>query len=263
MVGTTRASGVAAVAEAQARLTEAEATAAVREERAQRMAQLPPGQQLSALELLQARAEAAAARASADALRTEISREGLERRGDQGDREVRVAQLEREIATLSGAIGTSAAAVAGLAEAVERRHVRAPVAGRLGEVATVVVGAVLAQGAQVATIVPRGDLRIVASFPPSEALGRVRAGQAARLRLDGFPWTWYGTVSATVTGVADEVRDGAVRVELVPEVQATSPIPLQHGLPGEVEVGVEDVAPVTLVLRAAGRALGPAARADR
>ncbi|MDP2306324.1 MAG: HlyD family efflux transporter periplasmic adaptor subunit [Pseudomonadota bacterium] len=267
MVGTTRASGAAAVAEAESRVTEADATAHLAEERAARLAQLVGGPQLSELELLQARAAATSARAAADGTRIGLSREGLDRRGAMGDREARVAQLEREVATVSGAVGTSAAVVARLAAAVDRRKVRAPVTGRLGDVSSVAVGAVLAEGDRVATVVPRGALRIVAAFVPSEALGRVRIGQSARLRLDGFPWTWYGTVPAVVTGVADEVRDGVVRVELAPEPAppsgGASAVPLQHGLPGAVEVAVEEVSPATLVLRAAGGALGPVQRTAR
>ncbi len=267
MVGTTRASGAAAVAEAESRVTGTDATARLAEERAARLAQLVGGPQLSELELLQARAEATSARAAADATRIGLSRAGLDRQGAMGDREVRVAQLEREVATISGAVGTSAAVVARLAAAVDRRKIRAPVTGRLGDVSSVAVGAVLAEGDRIATVVPRGALRVVAAFLPSEALGRVRIGQPARLRLDGFPWTWYGTVPAVVTGVADEVRDGVVRVELAPEPAPDAgpesngaAVPLQHGLPGAVEVAVEEVSPATLVLRAAGGAFGPVRR---
>jgi hypothetical protein len=58
-----------------------------------------------------------------------------------------------------------------------------------------------------------------------------------------------------VRRVANEVRDGRVRVELGVDPEGASPIPLQHGLPGNVEVQVERVAPATLVLRAAGKLL--------
>ena len=33
---------------------------------------------------------------------------------------------------------------------------------------------------------------------PVAVVGRIRPGQPARLRLEGFPWTQYGTVAATV-----------------------------------------------------------------
>jgi len=56
--------------------------------------------------------------------------------------------------------------------------------------------------------------------------------------------------------VAHEARDGQIRVELSMLSDPLSVIPLQHGLPGTIEVEVEQVAPVTLVLRAVGKRLG-------
>jgi hypothetical protein len=55
--------------------------------------------------------------------------------------------------------------------------------------------------------------------------------------------------------VAGEVRDGTVRVELAVDAQAPSAIPLQHGLPGAVEVEVGRVTPAALILRNGGRML--------
>ena len=75
----------------------------------------------------------------------------------------------------------------------------------------------------------------------------------ARLRLQGFPWTQYGSIAATVESVGSEVRDGRVRVELAIDPHNHTTIPIQHGLPGSVEVQVEQVSPATLALRAAGR----------
>jgi membrane fusion protein (multidrug efflux system) len=96
-------------------------------------------------------------------------------------------------------------------------------------------------------------LKIMADFLPPAALGRIQPRQPARLRLEGFPWTQYGIVSATVASVANEVRDGQVRVELAVRSDAVPSIPLQHGLPGTVEVAVDHVSPAALILRAAGR----------
>ena len=112
-------------------------------------------------------------------------------------------------------------------------------------------------------MVPHGDLQDVADYLPSSALGRIQPGQPARLRLEGFPWAQYGSLAATVNRVASEVRNGHVRVDLSLEPDSASPIPLQHGLPGTVEVQVERLAPATLVLRAAGKLLArPVARAQ-
>jgi membrane fusion protein (multidrug efflux system) len=114
---------------------------------------------------------------------------------------------------------------------------------------------VVQEGEKLGAIVPLGRLRAVAQFPPSAALGRIRLGQRARVRLDGFPWAQYGSIPATVSRVAGEVRDGQVRVELSIAPAAASRVPLQHGLPGSVEVEVERLTPAALVLRTAGRLL--------
>jgi membrane fusion protein (multidrug efflux system) len=152
------------------------------------------------------------------------------------------------------------------------RSIRSPAVGQLGEVANVQIGAVVHEGETLGAIVSPGTLKVIAGFLPSAALGRIKPGQPARLRLEGFPWTQYGTVAARVTDVASEIRDKLVRVELAVEAEAASAIPFQHGLPGTVEVEVDRVSPATLVLRTAGlllaapgtsRELGDDRRADR
>ena len=80
-----------------------------------------------------------------------------------------------------------------------------------------------------------------------------KAVDPARLRLDGFPWAQWGMVSARVRTVGAEAREGAVRVELALVGRGETRIPLEHGLPGSVEVEVERVSPAVLLLRAAGQ----------
>jgi len=75
------------------------------------------------------------------------------------------------------------------------------------------------------------------------------------MRLTGFPWTEYGSVVAVVDNVASEVRSGTVRVELAIHPDAASAVPMQHGLPGSLEVEGERVSPAALALRAGGRLL--------
>ena len=159
--------------------------------------------------------------------------------------------------TLAGQRAATAAAVTRREREAEERRIRAPVDGRLGEIAPLQVGAVIHEGQPLASILPNGQVRVVAEFLPS-ALGRVRAGQPARLRLDGFSWTQYGYVPATVQRVASETRDGHVRVELAVHHPPSSPIPIEHGLPGTVEVETEHVPPVALLIRTLGHALATA-----
>jgi uncharacterized membrane protein (UPF0127 family) len=106
--------------------------------------------------------------------------------------------------------------------------------------------------------IPPGMLKIMTDFLPPAALEAQPCRLTGLDAPEGFPWTQYGAVPATVASVASEVRDGWVRVELAVRPDAAPPIPLQHGLPGTVEVEVEHVSPATLVLRTAGLLLtGP------
>ena len=154
---------------------------------------------------------------------------------------------------MEGEMHTIRASADRLRHEIERRRVRSPVAGRVVEVASLPPGSFVKQGDRLGAIVPPGEVKIVAHFDPAKSLGRIHKGQPARLRLDGFPWSQYGTLDATVTRVAGEIRQGRVRAELTPIVDAATRIPLQHGLPGVVEIEVERISPAWSVLRIAGR----------
>ncbi len=99
-------------------------------------------------------------------------------------------------------------------------------------------------------------LVIVAEFRPAAALGKVRPGQLATLRLDGSFGAQYGTVSARVSHVAGAIRDGRLRVDLAVNSAHIPDISYQHGLPGSVEVEVERISPAALILRSASELVG-------
>lgn len=238
--------------EARARHDEARAAAAFADGEAKRAAGLRGDGLLSDADALRAGSEAKARRAAADALRASMSRVDAEQRAKESEQRVELSRLSREAALLEGQRAEEEAAIGVLEQRIEDRRIKAPVRGRVGEVAILQVGSVLRDGDSIARVVPDGGLRVLAEFSEARAAGRVVRGQRARVRLDGFPWTQFGSVPATVTGVATELRDGRVRVELAVAPERTSAIPLQHGLPGTVEVEVERVSPAVLVLRAAG-----------
>lgn len=138
---------------------------------------------------------------------------------------------------------------------IDNRRIRAIVSGTLGEIKELMPGSYVQPGDVLAVIVPPGRLGAVAYFSPANSLGRIKPGQRAQLRLYGFPWTEYGTVPAKVSTVASEALDNRVRVEFDLRPDPLSRIPLQHGLPGVMEVTVERITPAYMVLRAAGKML--------
>ncbi|HEX8825391.1 MAG TPA: HlyD family efflux transporter periplasmic adaptor subunit [Archangium sp.] len=250
--------GIAGVEEARARLTEAGAVARRAQEEAASTERLWKRGVVSKLEWSRAHTEVERALAAEGAARAALARVRSEGTTQSTERRTRLAALRGEIARLEGEESVARASVARLREELERRIVRAPADGILGETSSVRVGAQLKAGDPIATVVAGGPVRIVALFSPDSSLGRVRAGQRARMRLEGFSWTEFGMLEARVVAVASEVREGLVRVELSVDGLASG-IPLQHGLPGTVDIAVEQATPSRLVLRASGRRLdGPA-----
>jgi membrane fusion protein (multidrug efflux system) len=244
-----------ALEEARSRFKEADAAAGLAEEEARRLTSLQAQGLVPEVELLRAKTEAQKRRAAAETFRISIDRLEQEQLTKDSARKTQIEHLNRDATELRADLNTKQATIGRIEHETERRRIRAPVTGPLGEVAELRIGSFVREGDKLGAVVPSGELKVVANFPPMSALGRIYPGQLARLRLDGFPWTQYGSISATVKSVAGEARDGQVRVELVVNPNPSSPIPLQHGLPGTVEIEVEQVSPATLILRAAGKLL--------
>jgi len=243
------------VQEAQAKLREAEVAASYAVLEADRKSQLHQAGLLSELELARMNSEAQRHKAVVESLRFAVTR--LEREQDTrtSDRRSRIEALRRDLTRLMGQRTKSGAAVDRLETEMELRRIISPIDGKIGEVGTLRIGSVIAAGERLGAILPTGSLKVIAQFRPAEAVGRIRSGQPARVRLEGFPWAQYGTLSAVVANVANEVRDGYVRVELSPTTQTR--IPLEHGLPGTTEIEVEKLSPGALLIRTAGQKLAP------
>jgi membrane fusion protein (multidrug efflux system) len=207
---------------------------------------------VSELEMLRVRAEAQKLRASADAVRFEVTRLDRERAHRQSERETRLREVERDTAALEGAIATSTATVALITQQLADYRVCAPVSGIVGEVCELHPGTVVVPGEKLGAVIPAGDLCIVAQFAPADAIGRLKGGQHAQVRLDAFPWIQHGMLAATVRTVASEVRDGRVRVELDIAGSLASGVGLEHGLTGSVAVAVDSISPALLVTRVTG-----------
>jgi adhesin transport system membrane fusion protein len=206
--------------------------------------------------------DAAAQRAQADAQRLSSTRDAASADSRRVQREAmtrthqniaRIESLQREWFTLQGQQQSLQATMVRLQREIAQRTVRAPISGVVGDIAALPPGSQAEQGKPVATIVPAGQLRIVGQFMPASALGHIRPGQHARMRLDGFAWTQFGDIPAVVQSVGTEIHEGMVRVELSPVGTQATQLPLQHGLPGSVDIVIERCAPASLLLRTVGQ----------
>jgi len=239
--------------EAESRIHEAQVPADYAEKNLARIRALRAENYVSAHDLEKAESDASQLRAAASALEMAANRIPQDQAARNREREVRIGRLQGEIATLEAQRDTLQAETARLNYEIERRRIRAPVDGLIGEAVNLRVGAVVAATDRLGSIVPAGRLLVVAHYPAQAAFGRIRAGQRATLRLDGFPWAEFGTVSATVAEVGREVRDGKVRVELALLSRSSFRGSLEHGMPGTLEVAVERLSPLNLILRTAGQ----------
>ena len=241
-----------AIDQARSHLEEAKASVQLAEDEAARIARLRADGLLSEVDLARAQTEARKQRAAAEALRLQIDKLQANLRNGESDSQVRIERLNRQIASVEGQVKTATATSNRLAYDIERRALKASISGRIGEAVDLQTGAFVNAGDKLGVIIPPGELKAIAYFRPSSAIGRIQPGQPARLRLEGFPWTQYGVIKATVTVVSSEPRDGRIRIALALDRDPASAIPFQHGLPARVEVEVARLSPAALLLRAVG-----------
>ena len=260
-LGNERQAGKLALEEARSHYRELEEAARFAEDEVKKMLPLYKAGILAEIEYLRLQSEAKKKHAAAEAVRLSLDRLVWDERSKENNRKARLENLKTEVVTLQGNIATSKAAGERLTHDVNRHLVRSPVFGRVGEMSNLRLGSVVHEGDRLGAIIPQGGLKAVAYFPPGVALGRIRVDQAAQLRLDGFPWTQYGTISMIVVNISNEARDGQVRIEFKVKSDATTRIPLQHGLTGAVEVEVDQLSPAAILLRIIGKRLGSPAPA--
>jgi hemolysin D len=80
----------------------------------------------------------------------------------------------------------------------------APVDGTVQQLAVHTVGGVVTEAQALMIVVPREDALEVEAFLDNKDIGFVTAGQIAAVKIETFPYTKYGTVSAKVAHVSDD-----------------------------------------------------------
>lgn len=241
------------IQEVSVQVKDARAQVVIQEDVVARYSELSEKRLMSELELLKAKSALENVRALEAQLMHRLSLYRNEEQTTTLELQRLQAEIEQQRTQLQGHIEAAQQDIEQLQDTIERHVIRAPQAGSLGEVAALQPGGFVGSGYRIATIVPDGEPQIVARFTPALAVGRIAVGQRARLRLDGFPWTQYGSIQARVVAVGQQPRDGYVEVRLDLYGSVPAKIPIQHGMPGSVEVHTGDYAPVTMMLRALGK----------
>lgn len=246
------AAGRAAMGAATASLEQARVRAQQSRDEVARLEDLVRQGAASAAELDAARAELAVREAQVRVLEEEAGQNArlLRREALLGE-----AEANRGVGLLASLQADLAAAEAEetrLEAALAERAVLAPGEGLIGERGELEPGQRVEAGALVAVLVPDGPVEVEARLPPERAIGRVRPGQEATVRVLGAAGP-VGPRPARVARVGQEAGpDGLVPVIL----ELESPGPEQHGQVVEAQIAVETLSPLTLLSRAAGQASG-------
>ena len=210
----------------------------------------------SKLDELKAERESATNRAQIRATSAQAAQDTSLQRATLFDRDVQIAALTKVLSDAQSRLDVLRSNIDSINFQIEGRMIRAHADGMLADIVPCTPGMTVTTQQRLATLLPDSEVRVVSSFKPEDAIGRIKPGQTATLRIDNYPWTQFGTVGGTVERIGSEPRDGLVRVEL--RVTRTNPaIPVVHGLTAVVEVQVERISPLQLLLRTIGRQVAP------
>lgn len=253
-----RQAAMAAIDSARSRQKGAGAAVSFANDYERRLSELSKTGKSALIETLRAKAESEKLGSAKEAISADLHRIEMDAQTHDHQIQADLENLRREAAKLNGERETILTTIARLKQEIDNHLIRAPASGQVGDIASLQEGAYVGVGDKLGAIVPRSDLKIVADFPPASVMGRIRPGQASQMRLDGFPWAQFGTIPGHVSRVGSEIRDNLVRVEFTPEPSPRSQISLQHGLPGSIEVAIEQLSPALLVLRKSGQWLSDA-----
>lgn len=133
---------------------------------------------------------------------------------------------------------------------LQRHFITAPSSGFISAFAVLRTGQYLQQGENIGTILSDSGMRIEAQFSAIDAVGHIKVGQQARVKVDGFEWTTYGAILAKVRKVASSSHEGYFQVELE-ILESPAQIPLKQEMPVSVDVVIESISPFSLVLKTA------------
>jgi membrane fusion protein, epimerase transport system len=161
--------------------------------------------------------------------------------------------------------------IAGASDRVDRAFIRAPVAGRVLQLAVHTVGGVVAPGQPIMDVVPEEETLLVEARVSPLDIDRVHAGLPARLRFSGLKRTRVPEVNGTVTSIsADRLEDRMTgesyflaRVEIdSDELDKLDGVELKPGMPVEAMVNTGSRTMLEYLWEPVGESVSRALRED-
>ena len=240
----------AAIEGAQARLEKFRALTSVAEEKEARLEELMREDAISYFQLLEARASRVEYQQNADAAEKAI----LEAQGayaeahdalattDSAYRQETMTQLveaKRQLAAveeeLKKADETNAQSV-----------IKAPIAGRVNQLAVHTVGGVVSEGQALLMVVPDDAVMEIEAYADNKDIGFLKKGQSAEVKVETYDFQKYGMVQATVDEISPDAGTNAQDRETYQKYRMTlglagdtSGIPLTPGMNVSAEIKIK------------------------
>jgi HlyD family secretion protein len=155
----------------------------------------------------------------------------------------RVSAMQRDIAGLQGDLGRLTAQKMRATERLGRLEIRAPVAGRVFNLAVHTIGGVVSPGKELMQIVPSGEALVLEARLAPKDIDQVHPGQRVAIRLTGLNQRTtpqlHGAVSVVSPDVVrDEVRNAQYYTARIAfddgEIDRLGNAELVAGMPAEV-----------------------------
>ncbi len=140
------------------------------------------------------RGELASAIAGIEVIATEIDKTRSTFIAEQTEK---LGDAERQVEDLEQRLAKSRAILA-------QTSIRSPIDGVVQASAITTEGQVVTAGEEVLRVVPAGSELELEVYVPNKDIGFIHVGQTAVVKMDAFPFTQYGTISATVTRIATD-----------------------------------------------------------
>lgn len=104
---------------------------------------------------------------------------------------------------------------------IQRMMIRSPIDGTIQSLAISTLGQVISTGNELMRIIPTSTSFEIESYFANKDIGFLEAGQEAVVKLDAFPFTRYGSISAKVLRIAKDAmpEPDAQSIEGTPSVQ--------------------------------------------
>ncbi|SFE81375.1 HlyD family secretion protein [Thermoflexibacter ruber] len=134
---------------------------------------------------------------------------------------------------------------ADLASWEEHYLIKAPVDGQVSFFKFWAEKQYVNEGAEILYIKPDNQELFAYAYVNSDNFGKIKVGQEARIRLDGYPFKEFGVVNAIVTSKSEFAREGKYMVKLsLPQGLKTSygkVLDFTQDMQGEVRIITEDL----------------------